>query len=245
MEMKNMNVALIFAGGCGVRMNNNTIPKQFLKLHGKEIIIYTLEIFQKHNCIDGMVVVCIKEWIDTLKELVYKYNLNKVLGIVEGGKNTQESQFLGLKYMENLECIKDDSIVLIHDGVRPLVDELTITRNIDMVKKAGSAITVTDAIETIVYSDNDHKINEVVDRKKCKMAKAPQSYYFRDIYNMHKRAIKDGKLDFIDSACMMNYYGVNLQVVEGNDENIKITTPTDYYLFKAIEDAKENFQIWG
>ena len=113
-----------------------------------------------------MVVVCIKEWIDTLKELVYKYNLNKVLGIVEGGKNTQESQFLGLKYMENLECIKDDSIVLIHDGVRPLVDELTITRNIDMVKKAGSAITVTDAIETIVYSDNDHKINEIVDRKK-------------------------------------------------------------------------------
>ena len=77
------------------------------------------------------------------------------------------------------------------------------------------------------------------------MAKAPQSYYFRDIYNMHKGAIKDGKLDFIDSACMMNYYGVNLQVVEGNDENIKITTPTDYYLFKAIEDAKENFQIWG
>ena len=240
-----MNIALIFAGGCGVRMNSKSVPKQFLKLHGKEIIIYTFQIFQKHNSIDGIVVVCIKEWIGVLQELVHRYNLNKVIGIVEGGKNTQESQYLGLKYMESLECVKDDTVVLIHDGVRPLVDELTITRNIDMVKRKGSAITVTDAIETIVYSDNGYRLNDIIDRKKCKMAKAPQSYYYKEIYNMHKRAIKDGKLDFIDSACMMNYYGVSLQVVEGNDDNIKITTPIDYYLFKAIIDAKENYQIWG
>lgn len=238
-----MNVALIFAGGTGERMNFKARPKQFLELHGKAIIIYTLEVFEKHPEIDRIVVVCLKNWIDYLQNLIQKENLKKVFSIVPGGCNTQESQYLGLMEIQRWS-VPDDTIVLIHDGVRPLVDDETISRNIKGVQKYGSAITVTDAIETIVYVDESNKMNEVIDRKKCRMAKAPQSYYFKSILDVHEKARMDNKV-FIDSACMMQAYNQELHTVVGNDDNIKITTPKDYYLFRAIVEAKENSLIWG
>lgn len=238
-----MNVGLIFAGGTGERMNSRALPKQFLELHGKAIIMYTLEVFEKHPEIDRMVVVCLKDWIDYLHGLVQKENLKKVFSIIPGGSNTQESQYLGLTEISSWS-VPDDTVVLIHDGVRPLVDAETISRNIDSVRRYGSAVTVTDAIETIVYVDGSDRMNEVIDRKRCRMAKAPQSYYLKDILAVHEKAREDGKV-FIDSACMMQAYNRELHTVEGNDDNIKITTPKDYYLFRAIIEAKENSAIWG
>lgn len=240
-----MNVALIFAGGSGIRMNSKSKPKQFLELYGKEIIVYTVEIFQNHPSIDKILVVCLETWIDHMKYLVKKYALDKVVEIVPGGRNTQESQYFGLQAISNWEDVDDNTIVLIHDGVRPLLDEDTITRNIESVEYFGSAITVTDATETIMYLGEEQYSAEVIDRKRCRMAKAPQSYYLKDIYSAHLQSIKEENYDFIDSACMMQYYGHKLHMVEGNIENIKITTPTDFYLFRAIKDAKENSQIWG
>lgn len=128
-----MNYAVIFAGGTGTRMNSKTRPKQFLTLHGKEIIIYTLEHFENHPEIDGISVVCIEGWIDYLKKLLDKYQIKKVRWISPGGATGQESIYNGLNAMRGQ--IADDSIVLIHDGVRPLIDEELITNNIRMAEK--------------------------------------------------------------------------------------------------------------
>ncbi len=240
-----MNVALIFAGGTGIRMNSSAKPKQFLELHGKPIIIYTLEIFEYHLEIDKIIVVCLEEWIGYLNRLIKHYHLKKVVAVIPGGRNTQESQYKGLKEICSWEETDKETIVLVHDGVRPLVDEETITRNIESVKKYASAITVTPAIETIIYVDKKEYLNDVIDRNQCRMAKAPQSFFAQDLYHIHLQAIRDNKRDFIDSACLFQYYGRKLHTVEGNKENIKITTPIDFYLFRAITEAKENSQIWG
>lgn len=237
-----MNVALIFAGGVGRRMNSGTTPKQFLKLNGKEIIIYTLEHFQSHNEIDEIIIVCIKEWIPYLKKIVEFYNLNKVNIIVEGGETGQLSIYNGLKKLK--ETHDDNTIVLIHDGVRPLINEKLISDNIKSVKLYGSSISIASSVETVIIVE-DKKIMQIEDRSKCVHAKAPQSFYLKDIYTVHKKALREKKVDFIDSATIMNYYGFSLKTVEGTDENIKITTPTDYFILRAILEKQENIKIFG
>ena len=126
-----------------------------------------------------------------------------------------------------------------------MVDTETITKNIESVKEYSSAITVTPAIETIIYVDKKEYMNDVIDRKQCRMAKAPQSFFAEELFEAHLQAIRDNKLEFIDSACLLQEYGWKLHTIEGNMENIKITTPVDFYLFRAITEAKENSQIWG
>lgn len=239
-----MNIAVIFAGGTGQRMNTASKPKQFLELHGKPIIIYTLEYFQKHSQIDGIVVVCLESWIDYCENLLKKYQIDKVLKIVPGGNSGQESIFNGLEAAYQISDNEQD-IVLIHDGVRPLINEALITNCIASVKKHGNAITVSPAIETILLKTEDGDIGNILKRSECEMAKAPQCFYLNDIYSCHLKAKAAGKDDFIDSASLMQYYGYKLNAVEGPLENIKITTPADFYIFRAIMDARENLQILG
>lgn len=239
-----MNVALIFAGGSGTRMNTKSTPKQFLTLHGKEIIIYTLEHFERHPEIDAICVVCKADWIEYLNKLLRKYQIDKVKWIVVGGETGQDSIYNGLVTIHS-NCPQDDTIVLIHDGVRPLIDDKLISDNIASVKEHGSAITVTPVIETVMLTNDDHKVYKSVNRDKSRVAKAPQSFYLKDIYEAHTKARAEGCHDKIDSATMMSDYGYELYTVEGSPENIKITTPTDYYIFKALIDAKENSQIFG
>lgn len=238
-----MNIAVIFAGGTGQRMNTASKPKQFLELHGKPILIYTLEHFQNHPLINGSVVVCLESWIPYCKNLINKYHMNKVASVVPGGNSGQESIFNGLKAVRDL--YPEESIVLIHDGVRPLINAQIISDDISSVIENGSAITVSPAIETIVLKQRDGHVGDILDRSNCEMAKAPQCFYLKDIYNAHLKAIEEGKLDFIDSASIMKYYGHQLSTVVGPAENIKITTPSDFYIFRAIIDAKENMQILG
>ena len=239
-----MNIAVIFAGGTGQRMNTASKPKQFLELHGKPIIIYTLEYFQKHSQIDGIVVVCLESWIDYCENLLKKYQIDKVLKIVPGGNSGQESIFNGLEAAHQISDNEQD-IVLIHDGVRPLINEALITNCIASVKKHGNAITVSPAIETILLKTEDGDIGNILKRSECEMAKAPQCFYLNDIYSCHLKAKAAGKDNFIDSASLMQYYGYKLNAVEGPMENIKITTPADFYIFRAIMDARENLQILG
>lgn len=238
-----MNVAVIFAGGIGKRMNTKALPKQFLKLHGKEIIIYTLEVFENHPDIDGIVISCVEEWIPFLKKLIGKYGLKKVKKIVKGGDTGQQSIYNGL--IAAKECYGGGSIVLIHDGVRPLIEEVTITDNIRCVIEKGSAITVAPAIETVIRINEKDEIKEVIERSECLMARAPQSFYLKDILREHERAQLDNRFDFIDSAALMRHYGYSLATVPGPVENIKITTPMDYYTFRALYEAKESSQLFG
>ena len=238
-----MTNALIFAGGSGTRMNSKSRPKQFLQFYGKELIIHTLENFQNHFEIDGIAVVCIEEWIPYLNKLLEKYGIDKVKAVVSGGVTGQESIFKGLKAIKTFD--KDEkSIVLIHDGVRPFINEDVISSCIKSVKEKGSAITVVPATETIITSE-DGKISTITDRSKCCLARAPQCFYLDDILDAHNKAIKDGNLNIIDSASLMKFYGHELYTVQGNADNIKITTPTDFYTFKALYEVRENQQIFG
>ena len=233
---------LIFAGGSGTRMNSRARPKQFLQFYGKELIIHTLENFQNHPEIDKIVVVCIEDWIPYLHKILKKYQIDKVCTVVPGGVTGQESIYKGLCAIH--EFSPDDSIVLVHDGVRPFINEELISECIKSVKEHGSAITVTPAIETIVTTE-DGKITSITERSKCYHAKAPQCFILRDLLSAHERARSDGNTNMIDSASLMKFYGYELYTVKGNFDNIKITTPADFYTFKALYEVREQQQIFG
>lgn len=240
-----MNIALIFAGGTGQRMNTKTKPKQFLELNGKPIIIHTLDKFESHPLIDAIVVVCVEEWIPYMKSLLEKYYIKKVKWVVAGGVTGQMSIRNGLYALWNDNEVEKNAFVLIHDGVRPLIDEDTITQNIACAQEFGNAVTVTAATETIINVTQDKKVSHILDRSVCKLARAPQTFRLSDIVSAHQKAEQDGVENMIDSAMLMTRYGFTLHTVEGPIENIKITTPSDFYIFRAIYEAQENSQIWG
>lgn len=239
-----MNIAVIFAGGVGSRMNTKDRPKQFLLVHGKPIIVHTIELFEHHNEIDGIIVVCVEDWIDYMEEMKYRFRLDKIGRIVKGGETGQMSIYNGLKTAEEIYGT-NDNIVLIHDGVRPLITEKLISDNIRCVREHGSAITCSPAKETVALVDGENGIDEIVPRNRSRIAKAPQSFYLKDIIQAQEKSIADGHRDMIDSCTLMRYYGNKLYAVEGSSENIKITTPDDFYTFRAIYDARENEQLNG
>lgn len=240
-----MNIAVIFAGGVGSRMHSKDRPKQFLEMYNKPIIIHTLEHFENHPMIDAIAVVCIESWIPYLNELLYKYRIEKVKKIVPGGETGQLSIYNGLKAAKEIAG-EEKSIVLIHDGVRPLINEKLITDNIEAVKKYGSAITTAKVKETIlVVNEEDSSIDYIPNRKDSRVAKAPQSFWLNDILNAHEKSLVEGEMNCIDSCTMMQKYGVRMHLIDGPSQNIKITTPEDFYTMRAILEAKENAQIYG
>jgi 2-C-methyl-D-erythritol 4-phosphate cytidylyltransferase len=237
-----MNTALIFAGGAGQRMNTRAKPKQFLELHGKPVIIYTLEHFEFHPEIDGMAVVCIADRIDELKRLLRRYGIEKVRHIVSGGDGGDRSVYNGLQVLES-DC-KADDIVLIHDGVRPLINGELISANIAKAKESGAAITVERATESVIRLDANDRVSSVPPRAEMYTAKAPQSFRFGFIWDLYRRARRDG-VRTIDSAHLCSIYGAEMQTVQSTPNNMKITAPTDYYIFRALYEAYENQQIIG
>ena len=239
-----MNIGVIFAGGVGKRMNSRVKPKQFINVYGKPIIIHTLELFDNHEEIDAIAVACLEDWIPYLEELLEKFNIKKVKKIVPGGASGQESIYNGLKAAEKIAG-GEKSIVLIHDGVRPLIHAKTISDNIASVQEHGSAITSVTVKETVLVVSKDNSIDSVPKREDTRLARAPQSFYLDEIIGAHRKAIAENKLDFIDSCSMMQYYGKKLYLIEGPQENIKITTPDDFYTMRALLDAKEEAQIYG
>lgn len=238
----NKTSVLVFAGGTGQRMNTRSKPKQFLEVHGKPIIIYTLEHFEYHKEIDSITVVCIKEWIEELRGFLKRYGITKVEKIVPGGETGHDSIYIGLNAMRNTTA--DDDIVLIHDGVRPLITEELISENIKTVKKYGNAITAEAARESVVRSQDGDLINEVPDRSQMFTAKAPQSFRYGEILLLYEKAKANGHRS-IDSSHLLSIYKVPMHIVKSTKNNIKITDPADFYVFRALYEAIESQQIYG
>jgi 2-C-methyl-D-erythritol 4-phosphate cytidylyltransferase len=174
--------------------------------------------------------------------MLRRYEIEKVDQIVPGGDGGDRSIFNGLKAMET-KCSPDD-IVLIHDGVRPLINAKLISENIAKVKEHGVAITVEAATESVVRLNNNDRIVEVPPRYEMYSAKAPQSFRYGMIYDLYQRAQSDG-VRTIDSAHLCSLYGVEMHTVKSTANNIKITEPADYYIFRALFEARENEQILG
>lgn len=234
------NVAVIFAGGTGKRMGIDDIPKQFLEIAGKPIIIHTIEKFDNHPEIDGIVVVCVSNWIGYLKEILNKYEINKVKSIVEGGATGQDSIYNGL--IEAEKFYSSDDTVLIHDGVRPLIDEDLISRNIKDTALHGNSITATICNETFILSRNGVDIDNVPVRRHSYNAQAPQAFRLGEIIEAHEqiRKVNPDYEDIPDSCTLFINAGKPVFITEGVRGNVKITNPIDTYIFEAWLKFKEN-----
>ena len=228
-----MNVALIFAGGVGARMQAN-VPKQFLEVNDVPILVRTIQIFQTNKNIDKVYVVMLKEYIDYTRYLIEKYNLDKVVDVVSGGETGQDSIYRGLCRISD-DC-PDDTTVLIHDGVRPILPSEVIDKNIDSVKKYGSAITCKKCTETIIMKGSEDDVVDMTDRSISLMACAPQSFILGDILEAHKavRKVNPNYDGVIDSCTLMRIFKKKLHIVMGNNDNIKVTTKDDYFIANAI-----------
>ncbi|MFI3260801.1 MAG: IspD/TarI family cytidylyltransferase [bacterium] len=228
------NIAIIFAGGVGSRMDTNDIPKQFLEVEDKPIIIHTLLNFEKHNDIDGIIISCLKEWIDYLDVKIKEFNITKVKSIIPGGTTGQDSIYKGL--IEAKRLFTDNSNVLLHDGVRPYVKEELITGCIKQVNELGNAVAYTQCNETIIVSENGQNISSVPYRKNTFAGQAPQCFRLKEIIEAHDeiRAVNPTYDNIVDSCTLYNTLNKDIYLIKGHSGNIKITTQADYYQFKSL-----------
>lgn len=240
-----MNIAIIFAGGSGVRMGGG-VPKQFLEINGKPILFHTLSLFEEHHKIDKIYLAVLQDYIPYVRALAREFHISKLADVIAGGSTAQDTIYRALTRAR--EDNPGDSIVLIHDGVRPFVAYDVISNNIKSVKECGSAITSTPCYETVLISkDEGQTVDHLPYRKEAFTAQAPQSFRLDDIIAAHGavRGNNPDYVDLIDSCTIMRSIGKTPHLVEGNQGNIKITTPTDVYMFRALLQYKENEQAFG
>ena len=234
-----MNTAIILAGGTGQRMHQE-IPKQFINVNDKPLIIYTLEAFQKHPQIDSILVVCIDGWHDILKAYARQNHISKLKWVISGGSTGQESIRNGVFALEN-EC-KEDDIVVIHDGIRPLVDENVLSDVIVKCGIYGNAVTSLPYNEQIFVKKDEETTEQYIPRETLRRVSTPQAYKYGTLLRSYKRAFEE-KIGIYGSSytnTMMTDLGETLHFVAGSDKNIKITTQDDLELFKALLMLKEH-----
>lgn len=245
--MQKVNYAIVLAAGVGQRMRNGGLPKQFLKLMGKPIIIYTLEKFEASREIDQVIVVCHGSYIDYMRELLRLYQIKKANDIVVGGSDRQRSLRRGLNIIvENGG--KPQDIVAIHDGVRPLVDLATIQENIRVAKQYGCAITVHPVTETVVVTQAEEaNMADFKRRSDTYSMTAPQTFQLGKIIEAYEKVDQsgEGEMPLLDAAMVYAQAGGEVHLVKQQGANIKITTPEDYYFLKAMLELEENKFVFG
>ena len=241
-----MNYGLILAGGVGQRMRRTGMPKQFLEVFAKPIIIYTLQKFEYCEDIDEVVIACHSSYKDYMESLLKRFGIKKVKAVISGGKDRQDSVLNGLKYIQSIGA-KDDDVVVIHDGVRPLIQESIICENVRIAKKYGNAITVRPVIESVVITSNDEaEFDDFKKRDDTYSLTAPQSFQMGVLTQAYKDIKgKETSMPLLDSALVFTYLGNKVHIIKENNNNIKVTTPEDYYILKAMLELEENRYIFG
>lgn len=233
-----MNVAVIIAGGTGDRMGSS-IPKQFIRIEGKPVLAYTLESFEEHDLIDAIEVVCLNGWEDEVWDYADKYNISKLKWITSGGRTGQESIRNGIFNLEGK--LEDDDIVIIHDGIRPLVDADVLTDVINKCKIYGNAVTSLPYNEQIFVIDDKETTTSYIPRETLRRVATPQAYNFRLADDKYHEAFEK-KIGIYGSSyanTMMVELGVRLHFAAGSDKNIKLTTPDDLMIFKGLLKGKK------
>lgn len=233
-----MATALIIAGGVGKRMGMD-IPKQFILVNEKPVIIYTLESFQKHPKVDRILVVCKEGWIDTMWAYIKEYNISKVKWVIAGGSKGQESINNGVQFLK--DYCDDDETVIIHDGIRPLVDELVLSDVIVKCEQYGNAVTSLPYNEQIFVKKTEDTTQQYIDRTILRRVGTPQAYKYGRLLWGYNKAIADnvGMTDSSYTNTMMVDLGETLHFAAGSDKNIKLTNTDDLALFKAYLKMKE------
>lgn len=232
-----MNIGLIIAGGSGARMQQD-IPKQFLNVNDKPVIIYTLEAFQKHAEIDAIAVVCIEGWEQVLSAYAKQFGITKLKYIVHGGDCGQASIRNGLFELE--KNFSSDDIVLIHDAIRPMVSQEIISDCIVKVRQYGSAIATIPCAEAMLETDNQSFATKSYPRDNLKRTQTPQAFQLGQICDLHRRALEKGITNSVASCTLMIEMGEKVYFSTGSEKNIKLTTVEDIDIFKALLQARRS-----
>ena len=230
-----MNIALLIAGGSGKRMGQE-IPKQFLNVNDKPVIIYTLEAFQRHPDIDEIDVVCLKEWVHVLYVYASQFNITKLKAVIPGGESGQASIRNGVFALE--EEHQPDDLVLIHDAIRPMVSQEIISACIKNTKIYGNATAVIPCAEAMLITGNQVSSEKLFPREDLKRTQTPQGFHLKEICEIHREAISKGILNSVASCTLMIELGRSVYFSLGSEKNLKLTTVEDLDIFKALLIAK-------
>ena len=225
------NIALIIAGGVGSRMGQD-IPKQFINVYDKPVIIYTLEAFQKHPKIDEIYCVCLEGWHDVLRAYSKQFGITKLVDVFNGGNSAQESIRNGII---NIKSAKEGDIIVIHDGVRPLVDDSVLSDVIITCEKFGNAVTSMPYNEQIFVKKDEYTTTQYIPRDTLRRVSTPQAYKYEKLIWAYKKAFEENIGTGISSYTntMMVDLGETLHFAAGSDRNIKLTTKDNLEIFKA------------
>lgn len=222
---------IILAGGVGSRLKS-AVPKQFIEIDGCPIIVHTIRNFQDNPNIDHIIVVCLGNWIEHTKNIVKKYNLDKVTDVVPGGATGHISTKNGVYFLKNR--LSEQDYVIIHDAARPIVSQEVINDLIETAKKNGNACSAVSCYETVVLTENRLSGKEQIDRNRVIRVQTPQCYKYGLIKSLYEKAEADKREDFVYANILAMEYGVEIFFSQGTNNNIKITTKEDIALFRAL-----------
>ncbi|MBB3086896.1 IspD/TarI family cytidylyltransferase [Geodermatophilus sabuli] len=231
-------VAIVFAGGLGSRMVKAQLPKQFITIRDKPVLVHTLEHFQSHPEVGAIYLSCLTGYIEHAWDLVREFGVTKVRAIVAGGVTAQNS-ILNAVQAALADNVPEDATALVHDGVRPVINADLITRNIATARERGSAITAIPCFETIAMSlDEAQTVESVTQRDLMYVLQAPQTFPLGEVFQVNTRSLEDGLLGkFVDQAHLMRHYGAELHLVPGLRGNVKLTTDFDLLQFRLLVES--------
>lgn len=226
-----MTIALLTAAGIGTRMHLD-IPKQFVYINGKPVIAYTMEAFQRHPQIDAIIVVTLDAWIDTVRAYAEEYNISKLKWVVSGGNTGQDSIGRGIQELEK-HCDKKD-VIMVHDGNRPFISGEIIADSLVTYRQYGGAVAAMPCIEAIFRSGNGKAAKESIPREELYRTQTPHTYSLGKLLWAHKKA-REMEIENTTATCvLMNLLGEEVFFSKGSEKNLKLTTPDDLEIFKAL-----------
>jgi len=232
-----MNVALLTAAGVGSRMNLD-IPKQFLHIEGKPVILHTMEAFQRHPQIDAIIVVTLESWIDTLKAYAREAGVNKLKWVVIGGETGQESIRKGIEELVRYCELSD--VVMVHDGNRPFVSEEIISDSLAVFKEYGSAVAAMPCVEAIFKSADGRNSTESIPREMLYRTQTPHTYTLEKLYWAHEQAKRRNIRSTTATCVLMQELGETIHFSKGSEKNIKLTTQDDLDIFRAMMKVEKS-----
>lgn len=226
-----MNYAIVLAGGTGTRLGGN-IPKQYLEINGKAVIVYSLETFENHSGIDKIVVVAATEWQAYILEKIKEYNITKFIGFADAGKSRQHSVLNAMEYLySNITQITKEDIVLFHDSARPNMSARLIDECLDLQGYDGT-MPVISVPDTIYYSENGAQVDNILNRDKLYAGQAPEAFPLEKYYRINK-TLTDEELSLVRGSSQIAFLkGLKIRLFAGENENYKITTAMDFEKFK-------------
>lgn len=232
-----MNIGMLIAGGTGKRMGQE-IPKQFINVLDKPVIIYTLQIFQNHKDIDEIAVVCLDGWQHILEVYAKQFDITKLKYIISGGDNGQASIRNGIFELEKHHAKND--LVIIHDAIRPMLSEEILSNCIEVAKEKGNATTVIPCAEAMLVTEDALASKEVYDRARLKRTQTPQAFHLGEICDLHREALAKGITNSVASCTLMIELGRKVFFCDGSEKNVKLTTVEDIDIFKSLLQEKRS-----